>query len=373
MTHLERFLAVMEYGSFDRVPNWEAGAWPQTRQRWRDEGAPVEKFQWQWFPGEAALGMDPREFVEFDGKLLPSFTPEVLEEDERTQVIRDRSGRVRRALKAGAVGGTRMSMDQFLRFAVTGPDDWADVKRRLDPTDPRRYEPNWSTYRPAGWKARQHPLIFAPNTMTPGFFWTARELMGTEGLAYAWYDQPSLMHDMMEHIAHFLIEAARPVLEATTIDYICLAEDLAMKTGPLLSPATFREFIFPRLKRVAEFYKSHGVRYLVIDTDGNFEAVIPMMLDAGVDATWPLERAADMDPVALRKKFGRSMRLWGGVDKREMARGRDAIVTHLRTLQPLVAEGGFIPTVDHTVPPDVSWDDFRHYWDAKAKLLDGTL
>ncbi|MCG3179392.1 MAG: hypothetical protein BIFFINMI_01727 [Phycisphaerae bacterium] len=373
MTHLERFVATMEYRPTDRPPNWEAGAWRQTRDRWLAEGAPVEKFHWQWFPGEAALGMDPREFIEFDGKLLPPFKDEVLEEDERTQVIRDKSGRVRRALKEGASGGMRMSMDQFLRFAVHTPADWEDVKRRMDPTDPRRYEPNWRTIRPAGWRARQHPLIFAPNTMTPGFYWTARELMGTENLCYAWYDQPALLHDMMEHVAHFLIESARPVLATTTVDYICLAEDWAMKTGPLLSPATFREFVYPRLKRVAEFYKSHGVRYLVIDSDGNFEALIPMMLDAGVDATWPLERAAGMDPAALRAKFGRSMRLWGGVDKRELARGPAAIDAHLRTLAPLVAEGGFIPTVDHTVPPDVGWESFAHYIKSKERLIQGKL
>jgi len=33
--------------------------------------------------------------------------------------------------------------------------------------------------------------------------------------------------------------------------------------------------------------------------------------------------------------------------------------------------GGFIPTVDHTVPPDVSWDQFRFYMDAKEALLSG--
>ena len=49
------------------------------------------------------------------------------------------------------------------------------------------------------------------------------------------------------------------------------------------------------------------------------------------------------------------------------------IDAHLRTLRPLLEEGGFIPTVDHTVPPDVSWPNFRHYVQAKAKLLAGKL
>ena len=39
----------------------------------------------------------------------------------------------------------------------------------------------------------------------------------------------------------------------------------------------------------------------------------------------------------------------------------------------MIEEGGFIPTVDHTVPPDVSWDNFRYYMDAKMELLSGNF
>ena len=146
-----------------------------------------------------------------------------------------------------------------------------------------------------------------------------------------------------------------------------------MKTGPLISPPLFRKFLLPRYKRVIEFYKSHGVKYICVDTDGNPEAVLPMMLEAGVDAIWPLERASDMDPIRLRKKFGKSLRLWGGVDKRVLSEGPAAIEAHLKTMIPLIREGGFIPTVDHTVPPDVSWENFQFYMKCKEKLLKNEL
>ncbi|MDI1320483.1 MAG: uroporphyrinogen decarboxylase family protein, partial [bacterium] len=144
-----------------------------------------------------------------------------------------------------------------------------------------------------------------------------------------------------------------------------------MKNGPLLSPATYREFILPHMKRLVAFYKSAGVRWLVVDTDGNCELIIPHLMEAGVDAIWPLERASDMDPRAIRKKFGRELRLWGGVDKRELAKDFAAIDAHLRTFRPLIAEGGFIPTVDHLVPPDVSLENFEHYMRRKHQLLRG--
>ena len=371
MTHLERFLAVMEYEPVDRVPNWEAGAWSQTMARWEGEGLCAARLHGDWFAGEGELGLDPREYVRYRGGMLPAFEHKVLSEDEHTETFRDASGRVRRGLKAGALGGGRVSMDTFLEFPVQNLADWQALKKRFDPTDARRYEPNWPDLRVAGWNARRHPLIFAPNCGTLGFYWLARDLLGTEGLSYAWYDQPELMDDIMEFWGDFLIEAARPILATTSVEYIFINEDMSMKTGPLLSPDTYKRFIYPHMKRVVEFFKGRGTRYVCVDTDGNPEKLIPLLLDAGVDALWPLERAADQDPVRLRKVFGKSLRLWGGVDKRELAKDPEAIDAHLRELQPLIEEGGFIPTVDHTVPPDVSWPNFQHYLASKAKLLRG--
>lgn len=373
MNTLQRFLAVMAYEPVDQVPNWEMGVWPQTRGRWEAEGLDPNRLHWQWFPGEAQLGMDAREFVTFDGGMLPPFEEQVLEEDERTVTYRGPWGRIRNALKEGAIGAARLSMDRYVGFPVESMADWRRVKKRLNARGEQRYEPNWRTLRVDGWRRRTHPLVFGPNCSTLGFYWLARNLMGTQGLSYAFFDQPMLVHDVMESHADFLIEAARPVLACTTVEYICLSEDMAMKTGPLISPRLYRTFILPRLKRVVDFYKTHGVRYVAIDTDGNPGPLIPMMMDAGVDVLWPLERAAGQDPLRLREAYGRSLRLWGGVDKRELAKGLEAIETHLRTLAPLIEEGGFIPTVDHTVPPDVSWSNFQYYMAAKLKLLRGEL
>jgi len=197
--------------------------------------------------------------------------------------------------------------------------------------------------------------------------------MGTEGVSYGWYDDPALMHDMMEFFADFTIEVSRPILEATDVEYFVLNEDFAMKSGPLLSPGTFRRFIYQPMRRLVEFMKTHGVRYVALDSDGNCEPLIPLLMDLGIDILWPLERAANMDPLRIRRQFGKSLRLWGGIDKRVLPNGPQAIEAHLRELAPLIEEGGFIPTIDHTVPPDVSLENFCHYMRIKRQLLEGRL
>ncbi len=370
-TDLGRFLACMEYASSDRRPNHELGVWPQTIERWRREAPDaVRDFTWNWFVEEAGIALDRREYVPVHYGFLPPFEPEVLEENAEYVVARDRLGIVTRALKEGSVGGARMCMDQHLAHPVVRPEDFADIKRRLIAALPQRY-PGDLDARIARWNARDYPLVLGENCAANGFYWRAREFMGTENLSLAFYEYPKLMHEMMEFFADFLIETSRPVLEKIPVEYFVLNEDFAMKSGPLIGPGIHREFIFPHLRRLVEFFKAHGTKYVAVDSDGDPTLLIPLMLDAGVDVVWPIERASNVSPQQWRRQFGRSLRLWGGVDKRVLTRGKAAIRTHLQEFLPLIEEGGFIPTIDHTVPPDVSWDNFRYYMDAKRALLDG--
>ena len=145
---------------------------------------------------------------------------------------------------------------------------------------------------------------------------------------------------------------------------------MAGKGGPLMGPEQFREFILPHYKRFVGFLKSNGVKIVLVDTDGDHRALIPAMLEAGVDGFGPIERAAGMDPVAVRKEYGRSLCMVGGVDKREIAKGPKAIDAELaRSVVPIIEQGGFIPCIDHAVQPDVSLDDFRYYLDAKRRIM----
>ncbi|GIV21122.1 MAG: hypothetical protein KatS3mg023_2873 [Armatimonadota bacterium] len=371
MNDLQRFIACMEYEPADRRPNHELGVWAQTALRWQQEAPEaVKDFQWNWFHGEDALGLDRREYIPVNFGFIPPFEPQMIEETPEYEIYRDSLGIVRKALKEGAVGGARMCMDQYLAFPVSKPEDFAEVKKRLVAAIPERYPADLDA-RIEDWKRRSCPLILGENCAANGFYWRAREFMGTEALSYAWYDYPDLMHEMMEFFCDFIIETSRPVLEKIQIDYFTLNEDMCMKNGPLLSPETFRKFIFPHLQRMVEFFKAHGTRYFAVDTDGDPTPLIPLLLDAGVDVLWPIERAAGVSPLEWRRRFGKTLRLWGGVDKRVLTQSREAIRAHLREWIPLIEEGGCIPTIDHTVPPDVPWENFRYYMEMKQALLQG--
>jgi len=372
MTNREKFYAVMEYRTPDHVPNWEVGVWPQTIDRWEEEGLDRRLLCWDWFTAEDYFNFDRREYIPINLSMMPGFPEEVLERTDEYEVIRNGIGIVTKALCEGSVGRARMCMDQYLSFPVETLKDFESLKLRYIAAQASRYEPGWKEFRLPGWKNRQHVLVAGRNCSVLGFYWRAREWMGTENLSYALHDDPALCDSMMEFTADFTIETLRPVLDEVAPDYIFINEDMSMKTGPLLSPDQYRRYIYPHMKRLVDFIKSKNVPYIIVDSDGDPRLLIPHLMDLGVDGIWPIERAADgMDPIAIRAQFGKQLRLWGAVDKRILAADFKTIDQHLRTMIPLIEEGGFIPTVDHTVPPDVSLENFTHYMEQKAKLLRG--
>ncbi len=88
-------------------------------------------------------------------------------------------------------------------------------------------------------------------------------------------------------------------------------------------------------------------------------------LEAGVNTMFPLEVRGGSDPVVIRQRFGKAVRLLGGVDKTKLIEGKEAIRKEIARLEPLVADGGYIPHVDHRVPPDVTYENYLYYLKVK--------
>ncbi len=368
MTTRERFIRCMRFEPVDRPPNFELGYWGQTLERWIAEGMPPEQAGAGGFYGHEFFGIERREYVPVNFGPIPPFGPEVIEETDRYMLLRDEYGQVRKALKEGTARGTRASMDQYISFAVEKPEDFERVKERFDPTAPGRVPEDLDAFAEKH-KERDYPLCAVPNAAF-GLFSHARRLMGTERLCYAWYDWPELMHEMMDFFTEFAIETLRPVLKRVECDYFNIFEDFAFKTGPLVSPPIFERFLLPRYKRLTQFLHDHGIDIIWFDSDGNFDVLVPMLIEAGITCIWPLEVAAGNDPRELRRRFGRQLAVSGGIDKRVLASDKQAIRAELEAKIPaLVREGGYIPTLDHSVPPDVPYSNFLYYLDLKVELM----
>jgi len=143
---------------------------------------------------------------------------------------------------------------------------------------------------------------------------------------------------------------------------------MAYKSAPLLSPAMARKYMLPRYRRVTDYIFSRGVPYIGLDSDGQVDPLIPIWMDAGLNFLYPFEVQAGMDVLAVRKKYGKGLRIWGGVDKRALAYGPAAIDAELHRVEDLIHEGGYLPHTDHSCPPDISFQNFCYYMEKLAEV-----
>ncbi len=382
MNARERFVNYMHFRKVDRVPFYEwFPCWGETLLRWYEEGLPKKPRMYNLFLADSGFtlnwalptsgfaplqdlteyfGFDERVTVPIDLGPIPRFVERVLEEREDYVIEIDSAGVKRKNPKSAT------SMPQFLEFPVKDENDFEKIKKRYDPHDIRRYPKNWSEELIEYYNNLEVPV----GVSMAGFFGTARNLMGLERLLISFYKKPKLVKSIMDFWADFLIETFRKVAEEIKLDYVSFWEDLAYKKGPLVSPRLFREFMLPNYQKVTSFFRKYGVDIFMVDTDGNMNALIPLFLEGGVNCLFPLEVAAGVNAVELRKKYGKKLLLIGNIDKGALIKGKEHIKQEVSSKVPLlVKEGGYIPSVDHLVPPDVSFENYSYYISLLKKYL----
>ncbi|HEY64370.1 MAG TPA: hypothetical protein G4O02_07330 [Caldilineae bacterium] len=349
MNDLERFYACMNYQPVDHAPFWAWGGWPETIERWKREGYDPERMNLN-------MGADRRQVFSKWFFPHPPFERKVITEDETHILYVNHEGILMRELKHNPMS----SMPQFVRFPVETREDFRRFwKERMRPDLTERIGPDWREQLRAA-RAQPYPLIIIADRWG-GFFGPPRNLVGLERLCTLFYDDPAFLEEMMDANADFIIAMMDQILDVVSIDAFAFWEDMAYKTAPLISPEMARRYMLPRYRRVVDFLTSRGVPFIGLDSDGMIDPLIPIWLDAGLNFLYPFEVQAGMDVVAVRRKYGRQLRMWGGVDKRALARGPEAIDAELARIRPLIEEGGYIPHPDHGIPPDVSFANYCYF------------
>jgi len=113
-------------------------------------------------------------------------------------------------------------------------------------------------------------------------------------------------------------------------------------------------------KKLIPMFKERGVGFVFVDTDGDFNQLIPNFIDAGVDGFLPMDVNAGMDIVKVRKQFPR-LRFIGGFNKLCIAEGKEAIDREFERIMPVIRGGGYIPGADHQVAPSTSLENYKYY------------
>ncbi len=364
----DRFHRVFTYQDVDRVPDIEFGYWPQTIRRWLGEGllldlSPEETEDMfshkvdDWFGFENEGHTIPRRTDQH-----PALKEEILERKAESVILRGGDGIVAERYLDDS---ERSSIPHFIEFPVKTPQDWEWMKQYYRLDDPIRAYPETeiAQARQARDEGKAISFYFV------GFYGQFRHYMGMENLSYAFYEFPDMIHDMVCHWADMCTQQIERLPADIPIDQVGWWEDMAYKNGPHISPKTFREFLQPGYHRVMTAARQRGCTLGDVDCDGNPHDLVANWLQESVNIMYPLEIEAGVDPQDWRDEFGKDLRLRGGIAKRPLVEGGKAIDRELERIRPLFEEGGYIPHLDHCVPPNIPYAHYCEYLEKKRRLI----
>ncbi|MHB0879137.1 MAG: uroporphyrinogen decarboxylase family protein [Anaerolineae bacterium] len=372
MTGRERFRETLLFGTPDRVPFEPGGPRESTLKVWHEQGLP-EGVNWRDYlldlVGVQREPSQPHVDLDVSFKMIPTFEEKVLEHRDGHYIVQDWMGAVTEIADNFDYTYIRAARDfvtrKWHRFPVQNRSDFEEkIKRRYDPRDPERFPSDFEA-RCAALKDRDYVVSVSFN----GPFWQLREWCGFEGLCELMIEQPDLVTEMAEFWTAFVLETMRPILERVDVDHVLISEDMAYKAHSMISPAMTRRFLVPSYHEWVPAVKAAGCPIVEVDSDGYVGELIPIWIESDIRCNSPLEVAAGNDIIEYRRLYGREMAYRGGIDKRAMAAGGETMRAEvLRVVPPLLKDGGFIPSCDHGVPPDISWPNFVEYTRLLAQL-----
>lgn len=313
MNTRERYLATMRYGTPDHVPYFEEGIRAEVFEVWGKQGVSREFIR-------TRFSIDPLEEIELDVDPHP----------------RPRHWPMARA-------------------------DLKDFQRRIDPQDPRRVPENWRE-RTVLWKNRDHVLMLRVHD---GFFLTmgVRDWRRFHELMDLLSDDPRFVREAMMMQGEFVAALTERVLQDVEVDSAIFNEPIGANHGPLISPGMYADLVMPSYLPVLEVLRRHNVDIIILRTYANARALLPVLLNHGLDCLWACEVNTEaMDYRSLRREFGRNLRLIGGIDLDVLRQNPEAIRRELEEkLPPLLREGAYVPLADGRVRKDVPPQNYIYY------------
>jgi uroporphyrinogen decarboxylase len=361
LTQGERFIRCMTGEPIDRVPfgiglGWYP--WGQTLDRWRKETGDAMLDVWQilGYEGDNAAPI-------MHAGIWPAFDKKILEETQDFITWRDERGITKRDRRDG------LSMPDFLDYPVKCRRDWEALKaERLALDAPGRIEQDWDAFRA---RLTKEGLAVRVGDYPFGVFGTPRDFLGADELLVAFYDEPEMIRDMMDHLTSLWLHLWEQVARHVQIDQIHIWEDMSGKQGSLISPAMVTRFMMPCYDRIADFAARYGVRVISVDTDGNCGELVPLMMAHGVNVFMPFEIQAGNDLFDYRRRYP-TLGTMGGLDKRALAQDRAAIDIEVEKARRMIQLGRYIPMFDHLIPPDVPWENMRYAAERIREVCLGT-
>jgi uroporphyrinogen decarboxylase len=370
----------MHYKNYDHLPVAHFGWWDSLIEKWvAEKHITKDEAKDLWDGGETdralgkKLGFDFNYYTTFStcGALSPGFETKVVKEfPDGSKHIQGGDGAI--TLWKPNTTGIPAEIGHTLVDRKSWEESYIPKLQWFD----KRVEEEKVKKVALAAKTRTEPLGLHLGSL----FGDIRSWMGIEGISYLQVDDEDLYdeiikvnadihYQMVEKIIAYA-EKAAGCPAGQIFDFAHYWEDIAFRTGPLVSPSVFYEKVGPHYKRFADLCHKHGIDIISLDCDGDPGSLIPTWLDNGVNTMFPIEVGVwDGSFAPWREKFGRDLRGVGGMNKHVLTKDYAAIDKEIERMRPIVELGGYLPCPDHRLPPDTKWENVQYYCDKFRRVF----
>ena len=182
---------------------------------------------------------------------------------------------------------------------------------------------------------------------------------GIPTLLKDYYQNPSLAKRLAEMSIRFNVEMAKRMIDEGAFAIIS-GDDYAFKSGPMMAPKSFKEFVLPYLKRLVNDVHGRGA-YFIKHTDGNIWQILEPLLRVKIDGLHPIEGQADMDLTKVKHKLSGKVVTLGNVDCGHILQFgniEDTARDVKRCMEAAAPGGGYVITSSNTIHPFVKPENF---------------
>jgi uroporphyrinogen decarboxylase len=326
-------------------------------------------------------------FYRFNQFCYPTYEEKIISEHDGTITKVNKHGNIvvnisEKNLDRRGDGTNIGSPPHEIDFIIKTPRDYDECRHLFVGNIKGRTDWDWLKRNGDAFREQQDYLS-APFIHGPFAF--LREIVGTENAMILPYEEPAMIRMMLNDHLQTVKAVLEPVIRKYRPDMAFIWEDCCGSTGPFIAPPIFDELFAWWYREMKDYCSAMGVRWLMLDTDGDPSPLVTRWYGSGIDCMHPWEVNA-VDMLKFADEFPQYT-LMGGIykhmfepnDPTQVGRFtttnvHEAIRFEMeRVLKPMRKRGNYIACLDHWAYWAVSYGDYRFYCDEMYKYGKGNV
>jgi len=230
-----------------------------------------------------------------------------------------------------------------------------------DPLDPRFFE----NINP---EIEKKPDMFRVFQIGFSLYERAWTMRGMENLLMDLYLNPDFVNELLDRIVDYNLAQVDKALEYD-IDAVYFGDDWGQQHGLIMGYDLWKEFIYPRLKRMYGHVRAAG-KYVMIHSCGDVDELFDDLVDIGLNSFNPFQPEV-MDVYDILPRYRGRLAFHGGLSmQRILPFGtKEEVIAESERLLKLGSEGGYIFSPSHSVEGDTPFENILAFIEVAQKQI----